>query len=92
MAAELVSGALQFSAQLLKIVNLSIEHEDVAAIRRAHRLMTFAAQVQNRQAPVRHRDAGLHIGPNAAVVRSAMPQRSGHATGGSLQVRFSAAS
>ena len=64
--------------ELLPVVDLAIEHDDVPAAGRQHRLVAFGREVENRQPPVPQRDAGFSVEPAAGVIRPAVPDGLGH--------------
>ena len=84
---------VQPAADLLVIVDLAVEDHDVALACRKHRLVAGGRQIDDRQPPLRQRDAGLGIRPHAVIVRPAMPEQIGHPPhqGGILPCRSCAA-
>src|SRR5882672_4000207 len=81
MPAETVAAILQLTSQLFEIVNLSIEHQHIAAVLGMHWLVSFLAKVQNCQTAMPQGHTCLGIGPTAFVVRPAMGQHAGHTPG-----------
>ncbi len=74
----------QFGAQILPIEDLAIIGQHIAAGAGLHRLVAGRRQVDDGQAPMPQREAGLAIGPDAAVVGAAMGQGVDHAAGEKL--------
>src|SRR3974390_921925 len=60
------------------IVNLAVVADDVTSVGRDHWLMPRRRQVDDRQAPVRQRDSGFHVTPNAMIIGGAMGEAVGH--------------
>ena len=81
MSAKAMAAAFQLRAQLLKIIDLAVVDDDVAAIGRVHRLRAGLAQVDDGKPPMPERDAGFRLRPGIAAVRPAMGERIDHAAG-----------
>ena len=74
------AGLFELQAQLAKIINLAVIGQDIAVVRAVHRLRRGIRQVDNRQAPVAERHAGIRR-PQAVTVGAAMGDRRRHRTG-----------
>ena len=76
----------QFRADGLMAINLAVVDDDVAAIRRDHRLVTGGRKIDDGKPAVDERDAGICVDPHAIVVRSAMLQRRVHRCGNVVKI------
>ena len=63
---------------LEEIVDLAVVRDNEAAVGGDHRLMAGGRKVDNGQAPVRERDAGLRIAPKPVIVGAAIGDAVGH--------------
>ena len=76
LGAKTVALGSKFVAQLAIVVNLSVENNDQAAVVRKHRLVSGAAGIDDRQAPVTNTNAAPFSingrGPHTFIVASAM--------------------
>ncbi len=72
-------------AQLDMVVQFAVEDDLVASAGRGHGLMALGREVQNGQPPMGQGQAQLRVGPDPAVVRSAVVQTRGHGLGPGLQ-------
>src|SRR5437763_1594009 len=78
VAAELMTRAFEGRFELLKIVDFTVENQNVAPISRAHWLMPLATQVLNCQSTMHQADSGLRIGPDALIVGTPMTECCSH--------------
>ena len=78
-AAEPVSRAGKLGAQLGEVIDLTVENDDVATARGAHRLMPGGREIEDREPPETQRQPAFRVGPHPGVVRPAMGERGGHA-------------
>ena len=76
MAAKLVAGEL--GLQFRVIIDLAVEDNDEAPVRRFHRLMAERRQIDDRQPPVDEGHAGLGLDPDSFVVGAAESKALGH--------------
>jgi hypothetical protein len=71
--AEAVAEGLQLAAQDVLVVDLTVEHQDIASAGRAHRLASGGGEVLDGQAPMQQ--GGLPaqaIAPNIPIIRAAV--------------------
>ena len=78
VASKPASVRLQLAAQLLVVVDLTVELDGEPAARRVHRLMAVLGQVDDRQPPEPECQPRILVDPHAAVVGTAMPDRLAH--------------
>src|SRR5438445_10313939 len=83
-AEEPVAQSLELSPYLDKIIDFTIVADPDRAVGARHRLMARWRGVDDRQAGMR--EAGPTIGPDAFVVRPAMPDRRDHRPEPDLQL------
>src|ERR1051325_629567 len=88
MAAKDPPPALQLRLEIEKIVDFSVENQDIAAMGGSHWLMALSAQILDREPAMRQADAGRRVGPDPLVIRTTMAQCSGHFQGELLQFRL----
>jgi len=86
VAAEDPSTGDKLGAQFGGVVDFAIVGEHHAATGRDHRLMPGRAEVDDRQAAVAQRDAGLVVGPDIAAIRATMDQPVGHHPGDAAEI------
>ena len=75
LAAPGDAGAGELGAQLAKVVDLAVQHDDVAAVGRDHRLVAARGQVEHGEPPVGQGHPPL--GPQARIVRTPPAQALG---------------
>src|SRR5436190_8814568 len=80
MSTKSMASLFQLPPQHLKVVNLSIENQNVAAVLGMHGLMSLFGQVKDSQTPMSQRHAGFRTYPGAFVIRASMRQRRRHAS------------
>ncbi len=68
----------KLAAQLRRIIDLAVEHDDEPAPGRNHRLVAGGREIDDRQTPETDRKACRRIAPRIGVVRPAMGDRVGH--------------
>ena len=76
----------KFLPNVAMVVDLAIENDHEAAIRRYHGLMATWRQVNNGEPAMAERDAAGLVGPYTPVVGTTMCQRVGHAGDCGLQL------
>src|SRR5690348_12388498 len=69
-----MARAFEGRFEVLKVVDFTVENQNVAPVSRAHWLMPLATQVLNCQSTMRQADSGLRIGPDALIVGSPMTE------------------
>ncbi len=72
MAAKANAARLEFGAQLVVIVDLAVVDDDEAAVGGDHRLVAGRREIDNGKPPVRKRDPGFGVDPDAVIVGAAM--------------------
>jgi hypothetical protein len=71
--AEAVAEALQLAAQVVLVVDLAVEHQDIASAGRPHRLATGGGEVLDGQAPMQQGGLPAHtIAPNIPIIGTAV--------------------
>src|SRR6185503_6078286 len=75
MSFESVTASFQLSLQLLKVVNLTVEHDRLTIITTRHRLVS-AGQINNRQST--HPEGNPRGNERSLIVRAAMGNAEAH--------------
>jgi hypothetical protein len=78
MTSKCMPPSFQERSELAKIVDFAVQGENVAAVSRQHGLMPFGAQVLNRKSAMTQAYAGVGIGPDSLIVRTAMAECGHH--------------
>src|SRR5690242_4646717 len=73
-----MTALFEFAAQLAIVIDLSVICDYEASARRDHRLMTGGRKIENGQPAMSQCEAGFAVGPDTAVVGSAMREAGGH--------------
>ena len=76
--AEGEAGRFQLPAQLLKVVDLSVEDEPELLRCVCHRLMSARREIDNGQAAMAEDDAPIAADPGSFIIRTAMGHLSHH--------------
>src|SRR5258707_11858990 len=80
----------KFRADFFKVVDFAIEHNDVSAGGRVHRLMPFRREIDNREPAERQADSCRAVMEGARIIRPTMRQGSAHLIQGFQRVFRSA--
>ncbi|MGY4462193.1 hypothetical protein ACVWYI_006153 [Bradyrhizobium sp. LB13.1] len=77
MATEHRALRLELAAKLEEIVDLTVEHDHVAAVRRQHGLIAAVAGIDDGQAAVAECEASVCAEPGPLAERTAMRDQAG---------------
>jgi hypothetical protein len=71
---------VELTAQLLKIVGLTVENKHVTSARRHHWLVTRGGKIENGESPMPQGDTRCCVNPDASIVRSTVTKCTGHSS------------